>query len=228
MIIKLKITLKRAYPVLTRVNSADIKEQRKNYAISYLNDIERNEKYNVFVDESGFNIHMRRSMGRSPLGARTTFTVASYRGNNYTLICAITNKVVVHNKILYNTTKSQDFILFLRELKDKLIIRDELTKFKIFMDNASIHRSRISQEAINNSGLNIVYLTPYSYMCNPIEYSFSKIKFTVRRLLGEANDVDFIEIIKLGVDSITMYDLEGYFRHMRANLAKAILLLDFD
>ena len=52
------------------------------------------------------------------------------------------------------------------------------------MDNASIHNSDMMRTFYNENNLNIKFLSPRSYMPNPIEFGFSKIKLTVRRKLA--------------------------------------------
>ena len=70
----------------------------------------------------------------------------------------------------------------------------------------------------------IIFISPYSYMLNPIEYSFSIIKSVVRRILGKGYSENFIELIFMAIGEITMSDLNGYFMHMRNNRLKAVNL----
>ncbi len=44
------------------------------------------------------------------------------------------------------------------------------------MDNATIHHALIFSEFVELHNLTVEYLSPYSYMLNPIEFSFSKSK----------------------------------------------------
>ena len=50
----------------------------------------------------------------------------------------------------------------------------------LFLDNASIHHSKIFKEYCKNNKINIIYNTPYSPEYNPIEIMFSKHKKIVK------------------------------------------------
>ena len=65
--------------------------------------------------------------------------------------------------------------------------------FNFFVDNARIHHANIITDFLNRENINIVFLSPYSYMLNPIEYSFSKIKSVVRRELSNGYNGTFVE-----------------------------------
>lgn len=95
------------------------------------------------------------------------------------------------------------------------------------MDNAKIHHSGIVKNFIVQENIRVTYLSPYSYMLNPIEYSFSKIKSVVRDLLSSNYTGDLHSLITLGVSSITKNDIEGYFRLVERNCFDAIELIDF-
>uniref|UniRef100_A0A0K0FIZ6 DDE_Tnp_IS1595 domain-containing protein n=1 Tax=Strongyloides venezuelensis TaxID=75913 RepID=A0A0K0FIZ6_STRVS len=56
------------------------------------------------------------------------------------------------------------------------------------------------------------FLSQYSYMINPIENAFSKIKYCVRsRLRNNENEVSS-DIIMSKINNITSTDCNGYFR----------------
>ena len=59
------------------------------------------------------------------------------------------------------------------------------------MDNARIHSAMMMREFYTENEHTIKFPTPYSYMLNPIEFGFSKIKPCVRRKLAEGYNVAF-------------------------------------
>jgi hypothetical protein len=57
----LKITLKNGYRVLDRVNAPATLEQREQYALEFARNAPTNKKKCIFIDESGLNLHLRRT-----------------------------------------------------------------------------------------------------------------------------------------------------------------------
>lgn len=76
----LKITLKRCSLVLDRVNDPERIELRQLFATEFLTGVSLNDVNNIFIDESGFNLHMRRNYGRSLSGSRVSETVPAVKG----------------------------------------------------------------------------------------------------------------------------------------------------
>jgi transposase len=97
------------------------------------------------------------------------------------------------------------------------------------MDNASIHKANVLREFFSNESLNVKFISPYSYMLNPIEFSFSKIKSVVKRILtNSSEEINIVDVIYRAVSEITSNDLEGYYRLIRINCTKAIAYENFN
>ena len=77
----------------------------------------------LFVEESGFNLHMQRNYGRSKRGSRVNFTVPTVRGMNVTFLSAINEIGVIYFKIFVSGCKCNQFSEFVKELDD-IFIRD--------------------------------------------------------------------------------------------------------
>ncbi|KAG0441722.1 hypothetical protein DMUE_0843 [Dictyocoela muelleri] len=86
---------------------------------------------------------------------------------------------------------------------------------------------QISQK-IDEKRVNVLFLSPYSYMLNPIEFSFSKIKSIVRRSLASGSNESFTNIILNSVNQLTKSDLQSYSRNIGRNCLKAIGKEDFN
>ena len=71
------------------------------------------------------------------------------------------------------------------------------------MDNARIHNSDMMRTFYNENNLNIKLLSPYSYILNPIEPGFSKIKLTVRRKWAGGYYGGSENLIKESVNDLT-------------------------
>ena len=65
------------------------KENGKIYAQNFLEEDANDERIFVFIDESGFNPHLRRTMARSARGAPASIILPSVCGRNISLITAI-------------------------------------------------------------------------------------------------------------------------------------------
>lgn len=216
----LAITLKRSGVLLDRVNDQERLELRRIFANNFLTSASMEDRKNVFIDESGFNLHMRRNYGRSKKGTRVRFVVPTVRGRNLTLLSAISGVGIVHYKLFIGGCKSEQFSAFLKELDEKLV-QDGISDGCIYMDNASAHKSGESRAAMGELTNNCAYMSPYSYMLNPIEFCFSKIKSIVRSLLG-ISDVDLCVLTSSAISRITREDCEGWYRLIRRNCALAI------
>ena len=94
-IYKLNITLKVAARTLENVSSTVSKDRRRVYASESLANDAHDENINIFIEASGFNLHLRRTMARSRLGAPVSIIVPSVRGRNVSLISAITKNEVI-------------------------------------------------------------------------------------------------------------------------------------
>lgn len=217
----LKVTLKRSRIILDRVNDPIRLELRNKFATDFLTKASMDDRKNVFVDESGFNLHMRRNYGRSKRGSRVNFTVPTVRGRNVSFLSAINGIGVIHFKIFVSGCKSNQFSEFVKELDDILIRDHNISDGCIYMDNCSIHRSKESREAMDNLVNKTAYMSPYSYMLNPIEFSFSKIKNIVRQNLGLA-DTDLNVLIPMASAKITPQDCKGWYRLIRRHCALAM------
>ena len=119
VIYKLKITLKKASRTLENVNSEISKIRRKEYARNFLNEDSENDKIKIFIDESGFNLHLRRTMARSPRGAPAFGILPSVCGRNVSLISAITRDEVIFPDAIVGSVDSNRYKEFFRGLVSK-------------------------------------------------------------------------------------------------------------
>ncbi|KAI5153793.1 hypothetical protein ENBRE01_3261, partial [Enteropsectra breve] len=100
----LMITLKKASIVLDRVNSPETLDLRAANA-SYFNRFSPEDKARcIFIDESGFNNHLRRTQARARRGARASITVPTIRGAMKTLIVASSCAGILHHKLILDGT----------------------------------------------------------------------------------------------------------------------------
>jgi len=221
---KLRITLKKMSKVLDRVNSSETICKRKIYAEDFLHNAPNTNKNCIFIDESGFNLHLSRSLGRSKKGHVATITLPTVRGRMITLILAINQEKTLHYSILDKSTNNGDtFSKFMSELMDITNRCESLNNSWFIMDNVSLHKVKSVRSQFETNGNTLKYLSPYSYMLNPVERCFSKIKTYVRQALSNgSNENSLKRIIESAISTITPMDLSGYFMEMLRNVALAI------
>lgn len=94
----------------------------------------------------------------------------------------------------------------------KLHLMDKQNKNIYFMDNASVHRSKIFKEYYNEFKLNIVYNAPYLSKFNPIENVFSLLRKYIQKGINNTKD-DIIIIINNFRKNINSTHLTNIFNH---------------
>ncbi|KAI5154122.1 hypothetical protein ENBRE01_3304, partial [Enteropsectra breve] len=181
----------------------------------------------IFIDESGFNNHLRKTQARSRRGQRATTVVPTIRGTMKTLIVAASRAGIIHHKlILDGTCNDEKFKLFIEDLIRILDSSSTTTNCWIIMDNAKIHKVESVRTLIEAAGHRLEFLSPHSYMLNPVENIFSKIKCLIRSQLAirfsSKNDIELAGLIDDAVRAISEEDCINYIMHMLHNIALAI------
>lgn len=226
---KLEYSYKNVLPIPINWNTTENKRKRQEFLSQVAMFPGR---ILVFIDESGFHLHIKRSKGRAPKGEKAVLKLVP-KGKRISLIGALSERGYEHFKIFkhgdHDGTKkgvnAEDFRGFLLDLAPK--IRDAV----IVLDNARIHHSQIIDEVwpMLKSHFNIdhVFLPPYSPFLNPIEHSFNTIKSFVRRQdLYNKNDLVFA--IERAVEvECTLENATGWFRNCQKYHRQCGLGLDF-
>lgn len=78
----MRITLKDSRKILDRVNSENTSQLRFEYASFFLENAPEDKNKCIFIDESGFNLHLCRSKARYRAGQRAYVTIPAVRGRN--------------------------------------------------------------------------------------------------------------------------------------------------
>ncbi|KAG2210693.1 hypothetical protein INT45_005651 [Circinella minor] len=158
------------------------------------------DEYN-FIDEAGFNLHLRRTFGRSKKGQPAKEGVSNNRGVNVSILGAIAAEgITVMDVLEKNYMRGRIFI----------------------MDNASIHHSSIVKGTVENRGFHILYLPPYSPVLNLIEEFWSKLKACVKReILPTSNP--FTPRTIQPTYLVTARDFQGWIRHAESYFPRCIL-----
>jgi hypothetical protein len=163
----------------------------------------------IYVDESGFNCHLRRRHGRAPIGQRATATVVNSRGVNLSICAAMHINGMLTWTHRWGAFNAGFFVEYLQTLFSRL---DELSLEHcwVVLDNVRFHHSAAVTDIITARGHTPVYLPPYSPMLNPIESAFSKWKSSIRRT-GEIRHRDeLLERVQQAHREISRDDCIGW------------------
>jgi len=118
-------------------------------------------------------------------------------------IAAISAERGVDHIAMYRDSVNVDkFKLFLQELRDKYFFDD----ICLYMDNLSVHRSKVTKERMNELGFGYIFGPSYSPDLNPIESVFSIAKSYIKkerlRAIASGEEVDIWKIIRESFDRI--------------------------
>jgi transposase len=94
---------------------------------------------------------------------------------------------------------SDAFISFI----EGLVAQNQSEEIALFLDNATIHRSKKVTSFLKDSGIEAIYNVPYSPQFNPIEHVWAQVKAVFKRrkleLLLQERAIDYK---KLAIDSL--------------------------
>jgi len=166
------------------------------------------EKNLISLDKAGSNLSMTRTHARSLKGTRARGTRPLKKGKNVSTITAITkNKVLATANFLGAVTGVVFEAFIIRKLVPKLWEGAVLT-----LDNCKIHFSEEAQQAIEEKGAKLVYLSPYSPDFAPIENFWSKVKSILRKLQPRTyRDLD--KALEEAFQQVSAEDLRSWFSH---------------
>jgi transposase len=169
-------TRKRVKPVVIARNEERVIESRYIYScmIWPIHD----DKL-IFVDESGFNLHLAPHYGYAPRGLDSHISIPTQPGTNLSLLMAVSIDGIVgweFHKGAYNA------VLFTQWCRLNLFPKIRGREMIVIMDNASIHHSQGVVAAFAEEEICLKFLPPYSPHLNPIENVFGVVKNRYRFL----------------------------------------------
>ena len=134
----------------------------------------------MYVDECGIKEHLKREYGRSVRGRNVEDTKRGRSFHRVNVVAAQVHDGKGVKKIAplcYQGSMTGE--RFEAWFKDSLI--SEVAKGStIIMDNASFHRKNELQKICDQSGVDLLFLPPYSPDFNPIEKTWANMKRELR------------------------------------------------
>jgi len=183
----------------------------------------------VFIDETGFNMHCKRSKGRAIAGEKATLTVLP-KGKRVTVIAALSQNGICHSKIVNlagekKGTNADDFRGFLFDLIGKIPHESVL-----IMDNCKIHHAEVVEGMLQmikrSNGIDVVFLPPYSPFLNPIEYAFNFLKNHIAAT-DFRNRGELIDRIGEALSLVTPDMAANFIQHSASYFEQVLLKLPF-
>lgn len=162
----------------------------------------------IFIDEMGSNLGFTRVYGRAEPGTRVRDQVPRDRGGNVSTIGAIGLEGIRTGLSVPGAIDGETMLFFIEELLVPTLKRGDI----VLMDNTSIHKLDDIEDAIEAVGAWLLFLPPYSPDLNPIENCWSKVKALLRSLKPRTVP-DLLDALGEAFASITLQDLQGWFRH---------------
>ena len=228
------ITVKKLEDAPQQRNEDLIKERRQRYAQWLLQ--EGVNRILVYVDETGYNLHTKRTQGRAPRGERAVRVVAGQRGPNLTVCFAVSPQLglVFHEMYEGGMTRVR-FDAFLEQISQRLGNREAY----VIIDNAPAHNAA----NLRNPHHDLIRLPAYSPFLNITEMANSAWKAAVKRSLAEHRDqllgevppgmnrrqhrmASLAQIGEQNTNAITQHKCNQWYRHMQGYLPACINLQD--
>jgi transposase len=210
MIKAMKFTRKRVKPIVAARNEMRIIESRLAYSqmIWSIPD----EKL-IFVDESGFNLHLVPHYGYAPRGMDPHIVVPTQRGANLSLLLAIDIRGLVCWELRVGAYNS---VLFTEWCRSTLFPKIRGRDMIVAMDNARFHHSPGVMAAFAEENTRAEFLPPYSPQLNPIENVFGALKSRYRslRALPKTHSEQVAAVTRLLCD-MQIQPLTAFFSEMR-------------
>lgn len=137
-----------------------------------LDEVKREGKPIVYIDESGFAHDMPRTHGYALKGERCYGKQDWGARGRTNVIGALRGSVIVAVGLLSGSVNEAVFTCWVKQVLLPNIPQQSV----LVMDNATFHKGKEIQKIIKESGHILLYLPPYSPDLNPIEKKWAQAK----------------------------------------------------
>lgn len=162
----------------------------------------------VFIDETGVNLAMTRRYARAKKGKRAYSKSPYNRGQNITMIGAISTAGFLAPFTFEGWTDKEAFLTYVTQV----LVPELWVGACVVMDNLPAHKAIKVREAIESVGAKVKFLSPYSPDFNPIENCWSKLKEFLRAKESRTYQ-ELDSSINEAINLVTDKDIIGWFTH---------------
>ena len=151
---------------------------------------------------------MTRLYARSLCGTRAFGSAPRNRGDNVSILGALTSRGTLEPMCVHGATDGAVFLTYL----EKALLPQLWPGAVVIMDNLGAHKVRGVRELIEGAGAHLLYLPPYSADLNPIELAWSKLKSHLRKVAARTSEA-LDRAIGEGLHAVSATDAHGFFKH---------------
>jgi transposase len=162
----------------------------------------------VFLDETGSHLGYTPAYARAPRGQRAYATAPANRGENKTVVAALTLDGIGPSLRFDGAMTTARFVGYIRHFLAPTLRPGQV----VVADNLRAHHSPAVRAAIEARGARFLPLPAYSPDFNPVEEAFSKVKQSLRRSQARTDD-DLRATTWTAFATITSADAAGWFTH---------------
>ena len=162
----------------------------------------------VFLDETGSHLGYTPTHAWAPVGQRAHATAPANRGENKTVVAALTRDGVGPLLRFDGPMTTDRFEGYIRHRLAPTLRPGQI----VVADNLRAHHSERARAAIEARGAHFWHLPPYSCDLNPIEEAFSKVKAALRRAKARTDEA-LRSATWAALAAITPADCVGWFSH---------------
>jgi len=162
----------------------------------------------VFLDETGSHLGHTPTHAWAPRGQRAHATAPANRGENKTVVAALTLDGIGPLPRFDGAMTTDRFVGYVRHRLAPTLRAGQV----VIADNLTAHLSPAVRAAIEERGARFLPLPAYSPDFNPIEEAFSKVKQALRRAKARTDD-DLRAATWAAFATVTPSDAAGWFTH---------------
>jgi transposase len=200
------------------VGPADLDPEKKSLGASERDEAERaawrdevaavRPEDLLFLDETGSHLGYTPTHAWAPRGQRARAAAPVNRGENKTVIAAVTLDGVGSFMRFDGGMTSARFEGYVRHILAPTLRPGQV----VIADNLRAHHVDGARAAIEARGARLLFLPPYSPDFNPIEHAFSKVKQVLRRAAARTDDALRVATWA-AFATIAPADIAGWFAH---------------
>ena len=171
----------------------------------------------VWVDETGSDSRDNaRRYGYALRGVTPTTHRFVYRGRRTNAMAAMASSGIIALELTTDSVNGERFFDFVRgSLIPNMMPFDGINpRSVVIMDNCSVHHVSEVKQLLEEAGILVLFLPPYSPDKDPLEEAFSYVKYYLKRhdeLLQSVRDPT--DVIKDAFASITSDQCKGWISH---------------
>ena len=159
----------------------------------------------MFIDETWVKTNMAPLWGWGPRGERVVDFVPHGHWTTLTFVGALRCDKVTAPCVFYGPINGECFLRYVEQFLLACLKPGDI----VIMDNLGSHKSDAVRTAIRSAGARLVFLPPYSPDLNPIEQVFSKLKHTMRNMMGR-NALEVENAIAKILPAISKQECQNY------------------